>query len=118
MKNFTAITLLCLLTASCGITQKRPDDKQIRLIFYNELNLATDNKESRCDYLGEIIGSQGHWYDYLFISNANLTQGALNDIYNKADKLGANVVYINDHIPFATSVTFYGQAYACEYDAR
>jgi hypothetical protein len=118
MNNFTAITRLCLLTTSCSVTQKRLHEKQIRLIFDNELNLATDNKVSRYDCLGEVIGSQGHWYDYLFISNADLTQGALNDIYNKADKLGANVVTINDHIPFATSVTFYGQAYACEYDAR
>lgn len=69
-----------------------------------------------CRYLGEIVGSEGHWYTYLFISNTNLTQGALNDLQNKANTIGANVVFINDNISFTTSVTFYGQGYFCNYD--
>ncbi len=30
-----------------------------------------------------------------------------------ANAMGANVVYLSDDIDFTTSVTFYGQAYAC-----
>ena len=30
--------------------------------------------------------------------------------------MGANVVYVSDNIDFVTSVTFYGQAYFCNYD--
>ena len=29
--------------------------------------------------------------------------------------MGANVVYVSDDISFTTSVTFYGQAYFCNY---
>lgn len=119
MKNIilaTFITLTSLLVVSCGIIQKQPDTKPVRLIFYNELNIVSEAKSPVCRYLGELVGSEGHWYTYWFESNTNLTHGALNDIHNKANDLGANVVYINDQIPFITSVTFYGQAYYCDYD--
>jgi len=92
MKNIilaTFITLTSLLVVSCGIIQKQPDTKPVRLIFYNELNIVSEAKTPVCRYLGELVGSED---------------------------LGANVVYINDQIPFITSVTFYGQAYDCDYD--
>lgn len=113
----TSLTLLlCMITASCTVIQKQPGTKPVRLIFYNELNVVTDKKQPECRYLGEIVGSEGRWYTYLFIHNSDLTHGAMNDIHNKANQLGANVVYLNDQIPFTTSVTFYGQAYHCDYD--
>ncbi len=120
MKNMIRpfIIIVCLLVTSCGIIQKQPDTKPVRLIFYNELDIIYEGKSPSCRYLGEVVGSEGHWYTYWFESNANLTHGALNDLHNKATKLGANIVYINDQIPFVTSVTFYGQAYDCNYDDR
>ena len=84
----------------------------MRLIFYNEIKLTADETLD-CTYLGTIVSSDGHWYNYLFISNDDLSNGAINDMYNKASKLGANVVYINNNIDFATSVTLLGQAYHC-----
>ncbi len=36
-------------------------------------------------------------------------------MYNKANKIGANIVYINNNIDFATSVTLLAQAY--DYDS-
>ena len=59
---------------------KKTDNKAIRLIQKNELNIITNGKSPDCRYLGEVIGSEGHWYTYLFISNRKLTQGALNDM--------------------------------------
>lgn len=121
MKTLTSslfVLFTCLLTTSCSTIQKQADNKPVRLIFYNELNIISEDKAPTCRYLGEIIGSEGHWYSYLFITNTNLTQGALNDIYNKANDLGANTVYIDNQIPFATSVTFYGQAYSCNFNEQ
>ena len=114
---FTVIFTSLLLSA-CTVIQKQSDDRPVRLIFYNELNIVSSDKTPDCRYLGEIIGSEGHWYNYWFLSNTDLTQGALNDIHNKANILHANVVYVDDQIPFITSVTFYGQAYHCEFDDR
>jgi len=110
------IIVTCLIISSCSIIQKHPDNKPVRLIQKNELNIVARDKTLDCRYLGEIIGSEGHWYTYLFISNTRITQGAINDMYNKANIIGANVVYISDNISFTTSVTFYGQAYFCNYD--
>jgi uncharacterized protein DUF4156 len=91
--------------------QLHPDNKPVRLVFYNEISLTKTIPD--CDYLGPIISSYGHWYNYLFISNTDLTNGAIDDMYNRANKIGANAVYINNNIDFVTSVTFLGQAYIC-----
>jgi hypothetical protein len=114
--KFSTCLLAVLVLSSCSpINKKDPDNKPVRLIFKNELGIVAADSNPECDYLGEVIGSEGHWYTYLFVSNTDLTQGAINQIYNKANDLGANVVFISDDIPFTTSVTFYGQAYHCEY---
>ena len=52
----------------------------------------------------------------LCLINRKLIQGVLNDLHNRANAMGANVVYVSDNINFVTSVTFYGQAYFCSYD--
>jgi len=110
------LILLIFITSCSNLVHKNPGNKPIRLIQKSELNLVTAGKTPDCRYLGEIIGSEGYWYTYLFVSNRDLLQGALNDLYNHANEIGANVVYISDNIDFTTSVTFYGQAYNCEYD--
>lgn len=109
--------ILVIFTASCSnLAVKNPDNKPVRLIQKYELSIITAGKTPDCRYLGEVIGSEGHWYTYLFISNRKLIQGAINDLHNNANAIGANVVYISDNIDFTTSVTFYGQAYDCKYD--
>ena len=109
--------IMGIIISSCSsIAQKNPDNKKIRLIQKNELNIILKGKTPDCRYLGEIVGSEGHWYTYLFTSNRNLVQGTLNDLYNRANAKGANVVFISDDVSFTTSVTFYGQAYHCNLD--
>ena len=107
------LILTSALMVSCTIIQQNPDNKPVRLIFYNEVNLVSEKKPV-CQYLGSIVSSDGRWFNYLFISNTDLTLGAINDMHNKANAIGANVIYINDNIDFVTSVTFLGQAYDCE----
>ena len=110
--KYLSITLLGYSVAACAPVELHPDNKPVRLIFYNEINLAKAVPE--CTYIGPIVSSYGHWYNYLFISNTNLTLGAIDDMYNKANEIGANVIYVNKNIDFATSVTLLGQAYRCD----
>ena len=93
--KFSACLLAALILSSCSPdNMKKPDNKPVRLIFKNELGIVAADSTPECSYLGEVIGSEGHWYTYLFVSNTDLTQGAINQIYNKANDLGANVVFI------------------------
>lgn len=112
-KHYLLIIFTCLTQSACSITQQYTKNHDVRLIQKNELNIVHTDKQADCHYLGEIIGSEGHWYSYLFVSNRALVQGAINDLYNQANNIGANVVFISDDVSFNTSVTFYGQAYNC-----
>ena len=114
MKNLfkTAfIILTSILISSCAPVQLHPDNKPVRLVFYNEVKLS--KVTLNCEYISPITSSYGRWFNYLFISNTDLTEGAIDDMYNKANEIGANVVYINNNIYFVTSVTLPGQAYIC-----
>ncbi len=116
-KNYPIIPL-CLIIASCSTIQSNPDNKPVRLIQNNELTIVGNGKTPDCRYLGEIVGSEGHWYSYLFLTNKSLTRAALNDLYNGANAIGANTVYVSNDLSFITSVTFYGHAYHCNLDGR
>ena len=105
------IILTSILISSCAPVQLHPDNKPVRLVFYNEVKLS--KVTPTCEYISPITSSYGRWFNYLFISNTDLTEGAIDDMYNKANEIGANVVYINNNIDFVTSVTLLGQAYIC-----
>jgi hypothetical protein len=110
--KYLLIMLIGFATASCAPIKLHPDNKPVRLVFFNEVNLAESLPV--CTYIGPIISSYGRWYNYLFISNTDMTQGAIDDMYNKANEMGANAIYINKNIDFVTSVTLLGQAYRCQ----
>ncbi len=67
-----------------------------------------------CRYISELVGSEGHWYTFFFISNAELTVGSINDLKNQADEVGADSVLIDKHLGFGTSVTLLAEAYHCQ----
>lgn len=75
--------------------------------------LITQKPANECTYLDEVIGSQGHWYDFLFTPNTELTQGAINDMKNQTLARGGNTLVINQELKFITSETFLGQAFRC-----
>lgn len=70
-----------------------------------------DAKE--CQWLGEVTGSEGHWYSYLFFANDVMVRGALNDIKNQAHSLGGNTVFLVHPQDFVSSFTVMGNAYLC-----
>jgi uncharacterized protein YbjQ (UPF0145 family) len=77
---------------------------------------------SSCTYRGSVIGEQGGELTGPYTSNANLAEGALNDMKNKAFALGANYVVLEDTqagnttnkgSSGQTDVTHIGNAYSC-----
>ena len=108
------VLFACVIASGCSITQRHPDIRPVRIIFHNELPSLSKANLHDCDYLGTVISSEGHWYDFIYISNNDLATGAINKMHNLASDMGANMVYIDNNIDFRTSVTFIGQAYHCE----
>lgn len=68
----------------------------------------------QCEYKGEVTGSEGHWYSYLFYPNDTLIQGAMNELKSNTIELGADTVIFTLPQDFATSVTMLGTAYLCK----
>ena len=74
-----------------------------------------NNDLSRCKFNGEVTGSWGHWYNFLFMTNDSMIRNALIELRNNTSKTGGNTVKLTDqHIEFGTSVTFLGQTYQCK----
>ena len=104
--------LLCAvwlwMLAGCGTVSLAPQAESVRIVFNND-------DVSKCQFIGEVTGSRGYWYNYLFISNEDMIRDALIDLRNKTYHAGGNTIKLTDqHIKFTTSVTFWGQAYSCE----
>jgi len=114
----TRITLLFLglFLASCSSIIRTEDGAESVQLFF--LDKADSNRRMRslngaCEFVGEVIGSEGHWYSFLFVSNPLMVQGAINDLKNAAYVKGGNVVTVYRDFNFTTSVTLLGQAYKC-----
>lgn len=115
MPIYLVLALVITLTACTNIIRSTEESDQVRLYFLKDTVASNALKEfeRECSLVGEVIGSEGHWYTYLFISNTHLTQGALNDLRNKARAMGADTVVVYRQPSFTTSVTFLGQGYRC-----
>jgi len=97
---------MALSLSSCSVVTLKPEAAHVRI--------AADAAQIKnCRYLGEVIGSEGHWYTFLFIANRTLMQAAMDDMRNQAAARGADWVLIVDPHLFSTSVTTLGLAYRC-----
>nr|WP_255725103.1 DUF4156 domain-containing protein [Photobacterium sp. OFAV2-7] len=96
-----------LLLTGCETTHLHTHSENVRIRWNATTLLET------CTDKGTVIGSEGRWYSYLFISNRALTKGALNDLKNQAAQRGANTVDLYHPQAFGTSVTLLGNAYDC-----
>jgi hypothetical protein len=47
-----------------------------------------------CLYIDQVVGNQGNFFVGGYTSNAHLEEGAMNDLRNKANALGANYVQL------------------------
>ena len=115
MKKLILLSLCFHLMACLPVT--KPDDQgaQVRVVFVRQIvdEALVEKLQGKCTEIGEVVGTEGHWYDYLFIANDDMVNGALSDMRNRAAEMGANTVLLYQNLPFSTSVTFLGEAYHC-----
>ncbi|PHJ41605.1 hypothetical protein AK966_02090 [Vibrio sp. PID23_8] len=79
-----------------------------------EIRIDSQFNPKQCEYLGEITGSEGHWYSYLFFTNDAMMQGAMNDLKNNAASIQADTVFMLSPQDFVTSFSVLGTAYRCQ----
>lgn len=118
MKNI--ITALALLTlTACAATKLNPEATMVRLTH-------VEPSIEKCQFLGDITGSQGDSLQGIFTDNDDLETGARHDLKNKAQAMGGNVVYIltsragqsgtflsDGGLMEQTNVTLSGNVYRC-----
>ncbi len=103
------LLISCLVLTSCSILDTHQLEENA-----NHVKIFDDfDQVQHCQYKGELVGSEGTWYTFFFISNPELTIASINDLKNKAISIGANSIHIEQHMGFNTSVTFLGHAYKC-----
>lgn len=110
MKKFSLLGMLSLFIAGCASVSLEPQA--------NRVFVSPNPPPKECHYLGQIVGNQGNFFTGTYTSNKNLEEGAMNDLKNKAHKLGANYVQIvtsraGGNYQNQTNVTNVGNAYAC-----
>ncbi|WP_298627912.1 DUF4156 domain-containing protein [uncultured Legionella sp.] len=84
MNKLLSISALTILITSCAAI---PVDPQAARIV-----VSPDPAPKGCKYLGQVVGNQGNFFTGEYTSNRNLEEGAMNDLRNKANQLGANYV--------------------------
>lgn len=112
--NHLAISLSLILLAGCTtpFTDINRDASSIHLRLDGQFDAAD------CQWMGDVTGSEGHWYSYLFFPNDVMVRGALNDAKNRALELGANTIFLVHPQDFTTSFTVMGSAYLCPHPAQ
>lgn len=111
---FLAVTFFLFLPqlSSCSHLPLEEEASSVKVYF--SLGEKEKTEIASCDHLGDIIGSDGNMMSNFFISNINLTRGALNDIRNKAKAIGGDTVFIlRNPLSYATSTTMVGSVYSC-----
>lgn len=98
---------LLLLLSGCSHISLEKDAKSVD-VFYSLSEI------SNCDYIGDVIGSDGNLLIYLLMDNVSLTRGAINDIRNKAVVMGGDtVIILREQLLYTTTTTFLGSVYNC-----
>ncbi len=111
---FASITISTLLLTGCAATSVTPQGQQVVIV-----QSMPQEYSGRCQFIGEVAGSQGNWLTGGWTPNKNIAMGARNDLRNDAAKLGANVVVITDTFNSTDednaleNITIIGRAYRC-----
>ncbi|WP_419420160.1 DUF4156 domain-containing protein [Legionella sp. D16C41] len=87
MKKILVISSFTLLFAGCAAIP--PEPQAVRGVI-----VSPKAAPQGCKYLGQVVGNQGNFLTGGFTSNRNLEEGAMNDLKNKAIKLGANYIQL------------------------
>jgi hypothetical protein len=107
-RTMRILVLLALFAlAGCSTVKLMDEARHVRLVFSEPL-------VAKCSFRGDVVGSEGRWFNSWLIPNDTLSYAPLNDLRNHAHELGGDTVLVPG-IPnlFRTSVTIIGQAYRC-----
>lgn len=86
MKKLLYVSALTLLIGGCASIPADPQAARV---------IASPNAAPKgCKYVGQVVGNQGNFFTGGFTSNRNLEEGAMNDLRNKAARLGANYIQL------------------------
>ena len=109
IKELIALAMSSVLLG-CTTPTSTPHSEaaNVQMDYHGVINI------DKCQYKGEVTGSEGHWYSYLFYPNDTLIQGAMNELKSNTIELGADTVIFTLPQDFATSVTMLGTAYLCK----
>lgn len=99
-----------LFLSGCSATSLNTEDNETPVV----VRLDGQFNPAQCEYLGEVTGSEGHWYSYLFYTNEDMIKGAVNDLKNNAMSINADTVFMVSPQPFVTSFSVLGTAYRCK----
>ena len=110
-----SISLTIVFLSACAAKQASPGAERV---FVSERPAPEG-----CQFVGEVMGSQGNFWTAEFTSDRNLLTGARNEMRNQALSLGANYVVIetqsnsNNTGRYSLGGTYasviIGNAYAC-----
>jgi len=87
-RSFAIVAVIGALSSACGATALTPGASRVMV--------TRSAAPSGCVYLGSVVGEQGGSLTGPFTSNANLAEGAFNDMKNKASAMGANYVVLEN----------------------
>lgn len=119
MNRLTVFALPCAaMMAGCAAQALLPGGQDVVL--------SKEPAPADCLLIGEVQGSQGNFWTAEFTSDANLINGARNEVRNSAYKLQANYVKIetesfshntaDDSLGGTFSAVIIGNAYRCNHD--
>ncbi|USH05453.1 DUF4156 domain-containing protein [Grimontia kaedaensis] len=107
-KVMLSVALASATLLSGCVTFPTRQSEQVKVIW-DDVNAIQG-----CKHKGTVIGSEGHFYDYWLHADKDMVWGTLNQMRIKAAEKGANVLYLYQPLNFSSSVTMFGNAYACE----
>ncbi|WED42306.1 DUF4156 domain-containing protein [Legionella cardiaca] len=82
----SSVILAVVLVSGCASIKLDPQATRV---------IASPNPAPQgCKYLGQVVGNQGNFFTGDWTSNKNLEEGAMNDLKNKASRLGANYIQL------------------------
>lgn len=108
--KISVFSLLFMMFVLGGCSAKNvltPEAKNVRIYDTLPTNM-------KCEYKGEIIGSEANMLTFLFMSNYDMTAGARAHLRNQAVELDGNSVEIqNADFMYTSSTIFIGHVYNC-----
>ncbi|WP_164084686.1 DUF4156 domain-containing protein [Alteromonas flava] len=112
MKMKLWMSAAVIVLSGCAAKEMLPGAETIKVV--------TEAPEGNCEFVGEVIGSQGNWWTDDVTSTKNKMLGARNEMRNEAFKLGATHVHLVESVNTESDLSFdvtnstvIGNAYKC-----